>query len=104
MTTTIREILKLEGLKGEDIRIKLNNKELKLNEEILLKDELDSLQISEYFEVGLFVFKNIEFFNKIKFLSVVEMFTCDIPFVNNYLQNYKLLKISKKLSVVIKVC
>jgi hypothetical protein len=99
----LRDILKKEGLFGNDIRERVSNGQLTINNKKISNVDLDR-EIFNYDTMGDFLFKNIKLFNTLKFLSVDEIFECDIPFIRKELENKELLKISKKQLFVLYLC
>ena len=93
---TIRDIITAElKIPSKDLMTRINNGTIKLNDEPITKDDL-VIEIKNYTQASEFIFKHIEFFNKVKFLSIDEIFISDIPYTQNYLKNYQLFRVSKK--------
>jgi hypothetical protein len=99
---TIDKLLRLNGLYSSDIKIAMNNKQLKLNGYNLTVDDLN-LVVTSYDETGEFIYNKIELFKKLSFLSIDEIFECNIPYVRRVLEGLSRLKLSKKKSLIIKL-
>lgn len=99
---TIDKLLRLNGLFSSDIKIAMNNKQLKLNGYELTVDELQ-LVVKSHEEIGDFIYHNIDLFKKLSFLSIDEIFECDIPYIREELKSFSRLKLSKKKSLIIEL-
>lgn len=92
----IFDFLKSNGMSVKDILVKVKNKQIKLNDKTLFKHDLKSISFEKAFDAGEFVFNNIKSFENFRFLSLDEMFSCDIPCVRKTLKGKSFLRVSKK--------
>ena len=102
MELTINDVLRENGMFSKDIKIAFQNKQLKINGEDLTIADFNK-EVTFVQDLGDFVFYNIEKMRILSFLTIEEMFSCDIPFVQNVIKGFSLLRLSKRVSIVIKL-
>lgn len=114
MPMKLNDILKEVGLFSNDIKVRMNNGNIKINGEpikqnIELNVFLDSNDKLEYLDLGDFLFfhiaNNQKWTNMVKFMGIETFFGDDCEINNDlsrYLKPYTLIKFSKNGGVVVK--
>lgn len=94
--TDIYTFLKVIGIPASDCKTRLKNNQIKLNTESVDFNTSKNLKFIAIFDAGDFIFHNMDLFKDIGFLTIDEIFICDIPVIRKRFNGYSLLKISKK--------
>ena len=98
----MREILKNLGLKANEIKQRLNNGQIKLNNDVI-KIDID-IEVSEIIDAGDFIFNMIENGKtSVKIFNIIpieDFFGSNID--NELNRNFQFLRISKKEFFIIK--
>ena len=100
----ISDILKSKGIYSKEIKARLSNGNIKLNDETI-KEDID-LDINDVEDVGEFLFKlvsNKNYVEQLKFFGLENIINSNINNdLTNFLNNFFILRFSKKDLLILK--